>query len=1115
MNEKIKEVNNSVLEGINDAFNRSKLNEHVNEDSRKVIFVLQNFITYLVYRSNGSPRKIVKLFEEYIVSNNFKSMQRAQKRSIIVNPYALEQYEEDIYRQYLYFPYYIQYKFGFNSYLFQPLLTMYSSFIKRYSDKTLISIPFLIDNLIKFHPTAFSIHNLELIPEILSTNKSPISRPFLEELVSFLGQNHIRRTEAGIFEFKFYDKTHNEIMFISKIFEDESAAYNFTLDETLPIKQHLIEKIKQLRTYHKELEHKTDNPVSSIIYLNRLLGDVRFQDEEYEEAIISYQDALQMINRDNLDSINLMISFIRIKLKLGLTYEKIKAYEFALGHYAGVIEECIKQLKTVNNNGIKHQNSNFSDNKLPEGQLNIYRELMYFILQAHMAVLYLQEKLYEGITFQKVNYIYSSIYNLINQYIYSYDHRDIILASACNNIGTILYYKNFTPSHSINRIMLLYSKKVSLGVKITESEKRNFRKIVSDSFPEYIDKVFVFKTLDELLKKHDFSNTDSRINSTSIIYYKYALKMLLGVKRENIEGAYEKDGNLKIKISIHDKNIDEKLSKFNEERLKDSIIFLLKQCPPLIYKLKSSDNERVSFRSSQHRRYLTSIGHTLSKIGDSYLPLIEYKNVNVKDALGCFWLPNEQIDSEEKADHIDYEIFAREKLLWDYYGDCDESFGIKNDKILQSLFPPRFVFHIYYLSCLFFLDAGDTANGIFQLRKILFSLRAIQFDKSSEKDDSIGNKAIRNALKSLERNLIRRILELSSWMSHSSDRPQLAKFKKSFSVNTLRTPHSISQELYSNVSNNPETKEVILAYTLLKLQYTDPIIGDSLNDSINRVLESKLVSPYNSISHQISRMMELELQTLINYKIVNGYFKEKFFSLANFNLVGDDSWVTKYYSSSKLYDLDLSEFNSKAKNKDVVEFRQIIDSFNKVVEDEENKHKFDAITKELSQVAVNSVFNLTQMINICNTFGVNYIVSYSFLASCHVKLAFWLKLLHFCRFLNSRYRLNLLFDTELHDLVGNQSLVSLDALTQYQIALQHYYRALQMHKEGDSYSLQTNNMIYLEDDFNDNLYHFGAALERLKINSGYIRQEIQLLKSEINNANMHKYSAYAGESGSG
>lgn len=92
-------------------------------------------------------------------------------------------------------------------------------------------------------------------------------------------------------------------------------------------------------------------------------------------------------------------------------------------------------------------------------------------------------------------------------------------------------------------------------------------------------------------------------------------------------------------------------------------------------------------------------------------------------------------------------------------------------------------------------------------------------------------------------------------------------------------------------------------------------------------------------------------------------------------------------------------------------------------------------------------------------------------------------------------------------------MITLDALTEYQIALQCYSKAFKMHKEGSGYQDRMKTFIFLEDDFNDNLYHFGAAIERLKINSGQIESGRKTIKECLEKANMYKYVTFIGYEG--
>ena len=1038
--------------------------------ARKTIFVLQNFLGYLVYRSNGSPKKVVKLLEEYITLGPpiDRNGNINQERNIV---FSKTKPTHQV-THYLRFSYLDQYKLGFTAYLFQPFLTMYSSFMKRYSDNTLVSTPYLIDNLIKFHPFAFSAQNLELIPEILSTNKSPISRPFLEELITFLGQNHIRRTESGLFEYKFYDRTHNEITFISKIFEDEAAAFNFTLDENYSVKAHLIHKIRQLRETHRpvtETDSTNENPPSAIIFLNRILGDVRFQDEEFEDAIVSYQDAIQLLNFNRLKYANYFITFVRLKLKLGLTYEKIKAYEFALGHYAGVIEEA--------------GNSLFIE---AEKHSTIYRELLALVMQAHSAILYIQEKLQEGITFQKTKEVVQDFEKLLLHCNPYYANRDILLATFYSNIGTAVYYKNMVLPQKINeeRVKALRSQHQPGHEILDERALEKVRACFPASLHDFVD-----GSIQEIrsIYKMDNIHEDARLSFTTYIYYKKTLHGLLGCEALGLPS-------------------------------------ILSECTKLIH-TNPGDH---AYRSLQHKRRLTSIGHALAKLGDYLLPAVvdristnrvgttEITKINVIEVLGCFynlnlteWLSNKNNVALEWTENQ-----ARHQLQSIYFHG-----GVEAD--LTGKVHPRLIVHMYYLACLFYLEAGETANGAFQLRKILFALRSLPLYAPK------GHTVV-NVLSCLETSLMKRILELSSWMSHSSDRPQLSKTKKYLNITTLRTPHSVSSALYGNLSNNPDTKETVLAYALLKTHhYQYELKAGSLMDNFAQKPEHKLLSPYSSIAHHIIRIMECELHTSMNFKLLKTYTESTFKPILHLaGLTSEDfsiqqglnSWSEKYFYACNLYDIVKKEWVAEAESKKEPEeeqLRAILTKFDAAF-GPSTTNLMQTWLKDYADLVINSIFNLCQIDRTVNTYGINYILSYSYMAQVQEHLGTWLKHLHFCRILERRYittnsNEGSRIDELLNDLIGPQLTTSLDALTSYQVALQYYYQAIQLHKEGNSYRHQINNLIYLEDDYNDNLYHFGAAIERLRINSGKVRSRIDFLKKELTNANMYKYSTYIGD----
>ena len=93
-------------------------------------------------------------------------------------------------------------------------------------------------------------------------------------------------------------------------------------------------------------------------------------------------------------------------------------------------------------------------------------------------------------------------------------------------------------------------------------------------------------------------------------------------------------------------------------------------------------------------------------------------------------------------------------------------------------------------------------------------------------------------------------------------------------------------------------------------------------------------------------------------------------------------------------------------------------------------------------------------------------------------------------------------------MLGTDSYNYLEPNYHNELAIQHYYAAIQMHQEGKAYRDQLNSLSYLEDDFNDNLTHFSAANERLRVNTGIIRHRIEVLKKKVQDSRVYQYEYY-------
>lgn len=71
-----------------------------------------------------------------------------------------------------------------------------------------------------------------------------------------------------------------------------------------------------------------------------------------------------------------------------------------------------------------------------------------------------------------------------------------------------------------------------------------------------------------------------------------------------------------------------------------------------------------------------------------------------------------------------------------------------------------------------------------------------------------------------------------------------------------------------------------------------------------------------------------------------------------------------------------------------------------------------------------------------------------------------------------------------------------------------YRKALQLHSRGDAYYKQIRDMIYLEDDYNDNLFHYCAAIEKQQINSGKIQDLLDKINETMDNSQLQDLDRY-------
>lgn len=331
-------------------------NELTEEDEffiDKVTLFLFQFSVYLSHISNGSPKKIALYFEKY-VKRYYKDHPK--------NLFHKNKYSELNESEYcLSFSISDQQSIGFIHYIAYPILQAIVNKSSQYGDKLLVSASFLIDHIYKHHKGGFSRDNIEHIPELLEVHRTPELRNFINSIISFLGETHLTIITSGLYYYKFRKRISDEISYFSKISEEVSAVFNFTLDESLSVKSHYYQQMDNyLKLYSQHIESSrsgitsTTNPYSMpLIQLNDILGELHLLDDEFSDAIIKFQSGLELIKSEieqNLKANSpiksnnsiIVLLFIQNVLKLGLTYECQKTYNLAYAVYCELLSYLIE-----------------------------------------------------------------------------------------------------------------------------------------------------------------------------------------------------------------------------------------------------------------------------------------------------------------------------------------------------------------------------------------------------------------------------------------------------------------------------------------------------------------------------------------------------------------------------------------------------------------------------------------------------------------------------------------------------------------------------------------------------------------------------------------------------
>ncbi len=1050
----------------------------------KIIYLLQNYIIYLIYRSNGAPKKLASLTEKIILDlplqtrTDLSDKQKREKKeafckeNLVLLQHHYQDSKEELNREwgaFIRFRFDFQHEIGLTANLYRPYLIINSRHIKSLGDKLLFSSAFIIDHIMKFHSFGFSWRNLELIPEVILVNKEPNLRRFIEEIIRFLSSTYIRSTVSGIFQYRFYSRVSRELTYLSKTSAIASAAFNFTLDESLQIKRHYKKKLIELRNKHKDYQpiHGDNQFLHSLCFVQTILGDLYYYDKEYDEALLYYTESIQALRlpnaiKDQLLTRHQFLLWLRNKLKLGLTLEKMRAFDSAFSYYRTLMLDTSLYLKKLFP-GLRKTDYQASDVMASDDHRTIQMVSMPFV--AHLGII--EKARSDGITYfnlkQNAQELISIIFpekqiSHISPKIRGDEYRrHLLLADYYNNVGSLLFYKNcqFPKLYKEDEYKLgSLNEKIRTQVEAVQEVKRSI-----DYSEKYI---------------YDFQPSLAAFN-----YYWEALHQLLVCHKERIierlKPRLENTRQNKIPLTLQ----NEPLS-----YLALATAYLFPECSDLI---------------NTHRFHY--IANVISKIGDTLLACLDEDN---------FVFPEWNINSIKITTHDKTRPELYENIL-----DLMNLFH-KMVKGQEKIFSVKSIILTYQLAGALYLRAGRNYSYAFQIKKTLYLIKDLLNASKNDKGSNVerikkflapNSTTSSNIFITIE-DMAVSIFHSSTWNYEVSNRPQILKYRKILNILDRDTHRDI---IYNNINNGMDIREAIFIAESIKMKLSTIERLDVRANAFGKSYDF-LLSPYNSISNRYSRILELKYRSEWCYYILTEILQGGW--LLNHSFENDSFKIKK---NSSLYYVFV-EFIAMGEKKSFHISKKLISSrmkqhFPYLLESAEGE--INCYQDILSFLIKEAIFCLRELIKMVRLFEPAYVIGFSYLAEGHRRMGAWSRAYnnHMYFLQSMEHEANYkgkdeIFDKELDTMIGQNALAYLEANNHYELAQQSYYQTIQMHTEGRAYKAHVLNLYCLEDDYNENLTHFNIAAERLRVNTGDIRRKITKLKKNTDHSRLYQYDSY-------
>lgn len=988
---------------------------------------------YLTYAGKGAPKKMISLLDKFVVKMQPYEMSELHSRAkegFTIPPSVKQYYSNSLY--FLKLDFYEQYTIGLMARMIMPVMYRFSHRnIHQYGDKLLVSTLFFMDHLYKFHRHSFSWRALSSSPELIDVNKTPELRNHIMDILHFMTQNDMKTISNGLYDFRFFKMIAQEINFMTRVSEIPSATFDFSLDESLAVKQYYERRLVNQRKIYEADHIKTENTIFELADQHFTLGELYLYDEELDNAIVEFDAAISILQTLEPDKMTpeMIIALIKNMLSLGISYEKQNLNDQAFLVYSEVVKLIVASRNTnIEELGLETYEDN-TDKKMkvrPISDLEICKKepALYFKINSDTEEYSLMELI------DKISHLHPTIHKVISK-ITTYDGLQILYLPLLakfqilekSQVGGIQW-------EDIRRLLKEFYFLVNMVHKKNQA-------LICASFYLKLGNILYYKNAG-LIEKENCSNN----------IWPFCV---------NINCTYKNECNLKNGEDCCD-------SKFWGVPINQDALHFYIHCLYLIvynvnytkcYSMKSllqhfkaikDDND---FNGWDETRF-NMLGKVFSCIGDALLADLpadikekDEETIPLKDFITNYLaLRNKHLSALE----------AMNKIIEDQY---------MNDKMVK-------IGMLYLLSTLFYRKATAYNMSSHMYMKLLTLLKYNASYKCpmEEQGEALLNKVIRNTSSSFKdicfeyQQDINNIFQSAGIISPNKEELE----ENRTNIYKRFNKHSL---LYT------ECSESIIAYYGILLASIPKSGPYNYENKIIKLYKTFFdSSKYDIYSNIYYRIKLLKFKSEMNYRWLRVIICGKNRILENIDYVTANESFYQSGLKELVQELYKNEKNSIEKLNTLFKNEEIDTCIN--VDNTEYKN----YKEKILFLVRDSLFNLNEVLKFVQIYGETFILTNLFVADTYDKMNCWYKIKELIDRTNAKDE----FHELLYKLIGKKQFEQAQECWSWANAARFYYKAQEVHKEGRSYKDIINRACFLNDEFSDQRMHFITARERRKIN---------------------------------